>query len=329
MTTIGVIGGGAWGTALAQAMCVAGKDVTLWAREPEVVAGIRDKHENTLYLPGVTLHPSLKVTASMAEAAAADIILMVTPAQLVCVPASAPLKARLMASRLSCAPKGLSLRAGFCYRRSPSKKCPKPMSPVLSGPTFAAEIARGLPSAVTLAAENKEMAHRLVQQLGCRNLRPYASEDVVGAQLGGAVKNVLAIACGVVYGKELGDSARAALLTRGISEMARLASAMGADKGTLMGMCGIGDLMLTASSMQSRNFSLGVMLGQGRSLDDIMKERVSVTEGVHTAKALMTLAKNHAVEMPVCETMFKILHNGLSVDDAIMALLDRPYGTPE
>ncbi len=328
MTTIGVIGGGAWGTALAQAMCVAGKDVTLWAREPEVVAGIRDKHENTLYLPGVTLHPSLKVTASMAEAAAADIILMVTPAQYLRASLSA-IKGQIDGKPIVLCAKGIELESGLLLSQIAQQEMPKAHVAILSGPTFAAEIARGLPSAVTLAAENKEMAHRLVQQLGCRNLRPYASEDVVGAQLGGAVKNVLAIACGVVYGKELGDSARAALLTRGISEMARLASAMGADKGTLMGMCGIGDLMLTASSMQSRNFSLGVMLGQGRSLDDIMKERVSVTEGVHTAKALMTLAKNHAVEMPVCETMFKILHNGLSVDDAIMALLDRPYGTPE
>jgi glycerol-3-phosphate dehydrogenase (NAD(P)+) len=321
---IGVIGGGAWGTALAQVLSVSGKDVILWAREPEVVESIRNQRENTSYLPGIQLSETIEVTDSLTKAAEADILLMVTPAQY--------LRSTLMAIKgetdgkpvVLCS-KGIELQSGLMLSQIAEEEVPKAHIAVLTGPTFASEIAKGLPSAVTIAAKDKDVAAELVENLGCRTLRPYMTDDLIGTQIGGAIKNVMAIACGIVAGKQLGDSARAALLTRGISEMSRLASAMGAKKTTLMGMCGIGDLMLTASSMQSRNYSLGYMLGEGRSLQEIMDERKSVTEGVHTANALKTLANAHAVEMPIADTVYDILHKGISVDEAIDSLLSRPF----
>jgi glycerol-3-phosphate dehydrogenase (NAD(P)+) len=321
---IGVIGGGAWGTALAQVLSVSGKDVILWAREPEVVESIRDKRENTSYLPDIILSKTIEVTDSLNKAAEADILLMVTPAQY--------LRSTLMAIKgetegkpvVICS-KGIELQSGLMLSQIAEEEAPKAHIAVLTGPTFASEIASGLPSAVTIAAKDKDIANDLVENLGCRTLRPYTTDDLIGTQIGGAIKNVMAIACGIVSGKQLGDNARAALLTRGISEMSRLASAMGAHKTTLMGMCGIGDLMLTASSMQSRNYSLGYMLGEGRTLQEIMDERNSVTEGVHTASALKTLADSNAVEMPIAETVYEILHKGISVDEAIDSLLSRPF----
>ena len=325
---IGVIGGGAWGTALAQVMCQSDKDVILWAREPEVIESIRTKSENTPYLPGIKLDKRIQVTESITEAAEADIILMVTPAQYLRATLNA-IKGQIDSKPIVLCSKGIELKSGLMLSQVVEEETPKAHVAVMSGPTFASEIAQGMPSAVTIAAEDKDIAHELVENLGCRTLRPYATNDVLGAQIGGAIKNVMAIACGVVAGRKMGDSARAALLTRGISEMSRLTSAMGAKKTTLMGMCGIGDLMLTCSSMQSRNYSLGVMLGEGRSLEDIMNERKSVTEGVHTAKALMTLAENNAVEMPIAQTVFEILHNGIGVEQAIQDMLSRPFAQPK
>lgn len=323
---IGVIGGGAWGTALAQVLSVAGKDVTMWAREPEVIESITKDRENTPYLPGIKLHENLKVTDSITEASEADILLMVTPAQYLRSTLIA-IKGQVDSKPIVLCSKGIEIETGMMLSQVVQEETPKAHVAVLTGPTFAREVARGLPSGVTIAAEDKDIAQELVENLGCRTLRPYATSDILGAQIGGAIKNVMAIACGIVSGKKLGDSARAALLTRGISEMSRLTSAMGAKKTTLMGMCGVGDLMLTCTSMQSRNYSLGVMLGEGRSLAEIMDERKSVTEGVHTAKALMKLANANAVEMPISETIYDILHKGVSVDEAIDSMLSRPFAT--
>lgn len=326
MVKIGVIGGGAWGTALAQVLATSGKDVLLWAREPEVIESIKNDQENTPYLPGVKLDPNLKATESITEAADADIILMVTPAQYLRTTLNA-IKGQIDSKPLVLCSKGIEIDTGLMLSQIAEEEAPKAHIAVLTGPTFAREIALGLPSGVTIAADDKDVASELVETLGCRTLRPYATDDLLGAQIGGAIKNVMAIACGIVHGKKLGDSARAALLTRGISEMSRLTSAMGAKKETLTGMCGIGDLMLTATSMQSRNFSLGVMLGEGRSLEGIMSERNSVTEGVHTAKALMTLANANAVEMPISESVYRILHEGATADEVVDEMLSRPFNT--
>jgi len=327
MQTIGIIGGGAWGTALAQSFAGAGKKSVIWAREAEVVASINTAHENTMFLPGIKLHDNLSATTNLGEAAKADILVIVTPAQ--------HLRATLQSLKpdlndatpiVICA-KGVEIDTGMLLSQVAAEIVPQSPLAILTGPTFAAEIARGLPSAVTLAMKDKEKAAQVAEILSSRSLRMYASDDIVGAQVGGAVKNVIAIACGIIEGKKLGDSARAALVTRGLAETTRLASALGAKKETLMGMCGVGDLILTCSSMQSRNFSLGVALGQGKTLKEILESRNSVTEGVHTAKALMVMAKNNAVEMPVADAVNKCLIEGANVDSVIEKMLDRPVKT--
>ncbi len=323
--SIGVIGAGAWGTAMAQALSAGGRKVIIWAREHEVVEAINTKHENTIYLPGIPLDKNLKATESLSEAAESDIILLVTPAQHVRATLKAMRGELSQGKTVAICSKGIELDTGLLLSQVAKEVVPNASIAVVTGPTFASEIARGLPGAVTIGVEDKDVGRELQEALGLKNFRPYVTEDIIGTQLGGAIKNVIAIACGVVYGRKLGESARAALLTRGVAEIARLGVAMGAKKETLLGMCGIGDLMLTASSMQSRNFSLGAALGEGKTMDEILSTRSAVTEGVHTAKATLDLAKKFAVDMPITEAVYKCLHEGLPVDEAIEEMLNRPF----
>ncbi len=324
MQKVGVIGAGAWGTALAQVLAGAGNEVIMWAREVDVVAAVNEQHENTFFLPGIPLNEAVTATESLSTAADADALLVVTPAQHVRKTLDA-LKGDITAGKpvVICA-KGIELESGMLMSQVAEEIVPGATLAVLTGPTFAREIAAGLPGAATLGCRDKDLAQELVDGLASRTLRLYVQEDMLGAQIGGAVKNVIAIACGVVAGKKLGDSARAALVTRGMAEMARLASAMGAKKETLLGMCGMGDLLLTCTSMQSRNYSLGFALGEGVPLADILSERSAVTEGVQTAEALMTMAKKNAVDMPISQAVFKCLSEELSIDGAIEKMLERP-----
>jgi|TARA_R110002126_G_scaffold3263_1_gene18361 glycerol-3-phosphate dehydrogenase (NAD(P)+) len=324
MQTVGIIGAGAWGTALAQVIRAAGRDVTLWARETELVSYMQKNHENNQFLPGIKIDSAIKVSESISEVTNSDILLIVVPAQ--------HLRATLQSMKSSlrkdqpvliCS-KGIEMQTGLLMSQVAEQEIPNSPIGVLTGPTFAVEIAKGLPSAMTLAYKNAEQGKEIMDALSSRNLRLYLTKDIIGAQLGGAIKNVVAIACGAVHGLGLGENARAALMTRGIAEIARLASAMGAKKETLMGMCGFGDLVLTCSSMQSRNFSLGSHLGAGRSLADIMSERNAVTEGVHTSKALMVMAKNHAIEMPIAEAVYECLNEGAPIRDVVNKMLERP-----
>ena len=322
---IGIIGGGAWGTALALTARRAGRHVTLWAREAEVVAAINRDHVNPLFLPGIALDPEIRATADLAEAAAADLLLLVAPAQHLRALAGA-LAAQVAADLpvLICT-KGIEEGSGALMGEVVAAALPASPIAVLSGPTFAAEVARGLPTAVTLACAEKALGRRLITALGTRSFRPYLSEDVIGAEIGGAVKNVLAIACGIVLGRKLGDNARAALITRGLAEMVRLALRKGGKAETLMGLSGLGDLVLTCTSLQSRNHSLGAALGEGRPLAEILAERRSVAEGVTSAAAAASLAKRLSVDMPIVAAVDAILHKGAAVDQAIEALLARPF----
>ncbi|PWC54740.1 NAD(P)H-dependent glycerol-3-phosphate dehydrogenase [Azospirillum sp. TSO22-1] len=325
-TRIGVVGGGAWGTALALAALRAGRDTLLWAREPAVVEAIRRDRENRDYLPGVPLPAGLAVTSDLADLAGCDALLLVTPAQHL-RPACAALAPHLKpgAPTVICA-KGIEIDTQALMHEAVEAALPAgtPLA-ILSGPTFAAEVARGLPTAVTLACRDAAIGTALVEALGSRTFRPYLTDDVVGAQIGGAVKNVLAIACGVVEGRKFGDNARAALITRGLAEITRLALRLGARPETLMGLSGLGDLTLTCSSLQSRNMSLGAALGQGRTLDEVLGERRSVAEGVWTARAVVALAARLGVEMPICAAVDAILNRGASVDETIQGLLARPF----
>lgn len=323
MKTIGIIGAGAWGTALAQAQATAGRKVTLWAREPEIVDAINGRRENTLFLPGIKIDKGVTATGSLTEAAANDIILVVTPAQHVRTTLQS-LKGDGDGKIFVICAKGIEIDTGSLMSHVAKDVLPTASTAIMTGPTFAAEIARGLPGGLTIACEDKEIGLGLVDSLSSRTFRTYLTDDVLGAQIGGAVKNVIAIAAGVIYGRGMGDSARAALVTRGLAEMARLASAMGAKRETLMGMCGMGDLILTCSSMQSRNFSLGVEMGKGKSIDEILGARKSVTEGVTTAKALTVMAKNHAVDMPISAAVNACLSEGAGIEETIERMLDRP-----
>ena len=320
---IGVVGGGAWGTTLALLAVRAGTDVCLWAREPEVAESIRTKHRNP-FLAGVALDADLAATANLAELAGSDAVLLAAPAQHAREVCGALAPHAGGAAVVICA-KGIEAGTGALLSEVVAETMPGASVAVLSGPTFAVEVARGLPTAVTLACADAELGAALVAAIGAPRFRPYLSGDVVGAQIGGAVKNVLAIACGIVTGRGLGDNARAALLTRGMAEMLRLGVAMGAEPETLPGLCGLGDLVLTCTSHQSRNYSLGIALGQGEALADVMAARTSVAEGVATAGAVLTRAARLGVEMPICAAVDAVVHGGAAIAETIRGLLDRPF----
>ncbi|WP_026942241.1 NAD(P)H-dependent glycerol-3-phosphate dehydrogenase [Hellea balneolensis] len=330
MTTyqnIGVIGGGAWGTALAQTLAVAGRDVTLWAYENDCVNSINDLRENSLFLPGVKLDQRIRATSDISNLGDMDAVLSVAPAQHTrtilknFVPHMKPAMPIVLCS------KGIEISTRSFMSDVLAEVAPLSVPAVLSGPSFAIDVANGLPTAVTLACEDQAIGQALVKAIAAPTFRPYLASDVIGAEIGGAVKNVLAITCGLVLGKELGRSAHAAIIARGYAEMTRLGKALGCNAETLTGLCGLGDLVLTCSSEQSRNMSCGLALGRGHTLKQIMAARTSVTEGVATAPALKEMAKELGVDMPICTAMADILSGDLDVDNAITRLLARQHKT--
>ena len=319
MRRIGVIGAGAWGTALAVVAREAGREVVLWARRESLARAIAETGRNPDYLDGIELHPGIAATADPAEAAGADAVLLAVPAQAV-RETCALLGPHLAPSvPVAVCAKGIERETAKTMSEVVGEALPGNPAAVLSGPTFAAEVARGQPAAVTLACRDLEIAEALAAALATPAFRPYHTDDVAGAETGGAVKNVLAIACGIVEGRGLGENARAALITRGLAEMTRLARARGGRAETMMGLAGLGDLTLTCASRTSRNYSHGVALGAGRPPDD-----GAVVEGVPTSAALVRLAARHGVEMPIAEAVEAILHRGADIDAVIAGLLARP-----
>lgn len=325
MQSVGVIGGGAWGTALAHMLRQAGRDVLLWAREKETIDDINQRHLNSQFLPGIELDPSLVATANLAAVAQRDIVLMVAPAQHVRVMSTA-LSGKLAAGTpmIICA-KGLEQSTGKPLGEVVAECLPEATLAVLSGPSFAADVARGKPAALTLATHDEKLGSSLAVALGHRQFRLYWTSDVLGVELGGAVKNVLAIAAGIVDGKGLGASAHAALVTRGFAELRRFGEALGARPETLMGLSGLGDLLLTCASPQSRNMSLGRALGRGETLASVLAGRRSVAEGLYTAAAVTRRAAEIGIEMPICSAVQAIIEGRVTVDAAIDALLARPF----
>ena len=317
---IGVVGGGAWGTALAQVAAEGGPTI-LWAREAEVVESVNETHENRLFLPGVPLDESVRATGDLAELGKCEALLIVTPAQHTrSVLATMP---RLDIPLILCA-KGMEEATTRLMHDVAREEQPDCRIAVLSGPTFAHEVAARLPAAVTLAVEDRAVGERLRDRLARPWFRPYLSDDVVGAEIGGAVKNVLAIACGVVEGRRLGLNARAALISRGFAEMTRFGLARGARAETLAGLSGLGDLVLTCSSTSSRNFSLGKGLGEGRSAADLLADRRTVAEGAHTAPVLARAAHEAGVDMPIVEAVCALLGGEATVEEVVERLLSRP-----
>jgi glycerol-3-phosphate dehydrogenase (NAD(P)+) len=319
--TIGVIGAGAWGTALAQMLSTDGRDVLLWAFEPEVVEAINSEHRNPPYLPSAQLSQTIRATGNLDDFAALDTVLAVTPAQVL----GRVLEGLGKAPRdLVLCSKGIEAGTGRLMNDVARAASPGSQIAVLSGPTFAHEVAAGLPTAVTLACEGgNEQWERLAPAIARPAFRPYYSDDVTGAEIGGSIKNVLAIACGVVDGLALGQNARAALIARGFSEMLRFGEALGARAETLNGLCGLGDLVLTCSSTSSRNFSLGKALGEGKSAAELMADRKTVAEGAHTAPVLADLAAKRDIAMPIVTAVNAIL-SGSPPRDVVAQLLARP-----
>jgi glycerol-3-phosphate dehydrogenase (NAD(P)+) len=316
---VAVIGAGAWGTALAALAARAGRDVVLCARSAAAAAEIAATRINPK-LSGIRLDANIQVTDDLAVAAQADIILIATPAQNLRAAVAAVAPHLASATPVIACAKGIERGTHKFMTEVIAEAAPDARPAILSGPSFAEDVARGLPTAVTLAAKESELASALVQALGSSNFRPYHTSDVRGVEIGGAAKNVLAIAAGIAAGKKLGASAQAALTTRGFSELVRLGRACGARGETMAGLSGLGDLILTCSSLQSRNFALGIALGRGEA-----RPRNKLAEGEFTAPVLIELAAAQDVDMPVSNAVASILTGAVTIDDAIESLLTRPF----
>jgi glycerol-3-phosphate dehydrogenase (NAD(P)+) len=323
--SVGIVGAGAWGTALALVARRAGRDVLLWAHEPDVVQAINQRQENPVFLPGVALDPGIRAIDDMAALAGAGTVLLVPPAQHLRSVARALASHLAPEAPLALCAKGVEQNTLKLMTEVAAEALPGRAVAVVSGPTLADEVARDLPTAVTVAAADEGVAQAVIAAIGTPRFRPYLSDDPLGAEIGGAVKNVLAIACGIVTGRGLGENARAALVTRGLAEMIRLALAKGGRAETLMGLSGLGDLVLTCNAPRSRNMSLGVALGQGQSLDRVLGTRRSVTEGVTSAAAIAALAARLGVDMPIVAAVDRILHHKAVIDDEVAGLLARPF----
>jgi glycerol-3-phosphate dehydrogenase (NAD(P)+) len=323
LNSVAVVGAGAWGTALASVAARAGREVALYARSIEAAGHIAASRRNPR-LPDIELDPRIKVTSHLADAAAADIVLLAVPAQNLREAASALAPHLAAATPVIACAKGIERGTHKFMTEVIAETLPAAAAAILSGPSFAEDVARGLPTAVTLAAQDETLASALVQALGSSSFRPYHTSDIRGVEIGGAAKNVLAIAAGVAIGKQLGASALAALTTRGFSELVRLGRACGARGETLSGLSGLGDLILTCSSPQSRNLSLGIALGRGER-----PPRGRLAEGEFTAPVLVELAASKNVDMPVSNAVAAILAGAITVDEAIETLLTRPFRAEE
>ena len=323
---LAVVGGGAWGTALAQVAASGGRETLLWALEDDVVTSINETHENPVYLKGLKLDPAIRATGDFAELASADAWLLVTPAQHM---RSVLGQAACSGKPLVLCSKGIEEKSGKLLHDVAHEVCPESPIAVLSGPTFAHEVAAGLPTAVTLACQDRELGEALRARINLPHFRTYCTDDVAGAEVGGAVKNVLAIACGVAEGRGLGQNARAALIARGFAEMTRFGMAMGGRRETLAGLSGLGDLVLTCSSTSSRNFSLGKAIGEGKDPSELMKDRRTVAEGAHTAPVLDRIAKDLGIDMPLVDAVATLLSGKVRIGELLETMLSRPPGDEE
>jgi glycerol-3-phosphate dehydrogenase (NAD(P)+) len=324
MTTVSVIGSGTWGTAIAAAADRAGTQTTIWSKDESTVKGIKATGVNPECFPGQKLSTSISVTNDLAEAGQANIIVLSVPAQFAreVTLELAPLVPD--DSYIVIASKGIEQSSGLLMSEVMAETLPGRSVGILSGPSFAEEVFKGLPSAVTLAAESLTTSSWLARAFNSPTLRIYASDDIIGAQMGGALKNVLAIASGIVAGHKLGENARAMIITRGLSEIARLAVAKGGKVETLYGLSGLGDICLTCTSPTSRNFKFGFEIGRGKSVKEVLANSNFLTEGLYTSRTIAKLAQELDVEMPICKAVDDILNHGIDIDDAMHVLMDRP-----
>lgn len=319
---IGVAGGGAWGTALANVAALAGHDVVLWARDPAFAEALRRDGSNERYLPGVKLDRRIMATSDLADLWDAAVILVVTPSQTIRSVVRILRNNLKEASPLVLCAKGIERQSGAFLADVAREEWPEAPIGILSGPSFADDVVRGLPTAVTLAAQDEKLAEYLARQLSSGSFRIYHSDDVRSVEIGGSAKNVFAIACGAVVGRGLGESAKAALMARGFAELMRFATGFGGKPETLMGLSGLGDLVLTCSTAYSRNFAFGERLGRGHSLAEASGGKLA--EGVFTADILVKMAGDKGIDMPIARTVDAVLREKLSIDQAVDALMNRP-----
>lgn len=324
---IAVIGAGAWGTALAVAFSKENKSVFLWGRNEKVIQDIQTYHENKKYLPGITIDHKIRAITDIKEIKDVGTYVLATPAQET-REVLKKFKGFLdkKEANLILTSKGIEEKTGFLMTQVAEEIFPQKTrnTAVLSGPSYAHEVALGLPTALTLGGVDEGALKKMQEKISHATLRIYRTLDPIGVQIGGALKNVLAIASGIVMGKELGENARAALVTRGLSEMVQLGKTLGAKPETFYGLSGLGDLLLTAMSPTSRNTSFGIELGQGKTKEQILKSRSSVIEGVFTAESLQVLMKKKKVEMPIATAVFSIIEGICSIEEVITTLLNRP-----
>ena len=321
MKRVGVVGAGAWGTALAMTAARAGSDVTLWALEPEVVVSINERGINEMFLPGVELPDTLRAVNDLETMLAQDALLMVAPAQYVGATCERLTSAGLDDSLpIVICSKGIEQQSLKLMSEVIAEQFPNPLA-VLSGPTFAIEVAKGLPASVTFACGDVALGRELARLIVHPKFSVHHSDDVIGPQICGAMKNVIAIACGIIEGKGLGESAKAALITEGLAEVSQLCVAKGGKPETAMGLCGLGDLILTCNSHTSRNMSLGYALGQGKTLEEILSERVSVAEGVASSNSVAGLAAQLGIRLRICGIVNQIVRGEADVNQAAPALV--------
>ena len=326
MNNTSIIGAGAWGSALAQVIAAHEEDVTLWTRSPALADEINATHKNKAYLGDILLSDHVNATSALEIALESSILLMVTPAQSIRAVLN-DMKPFIRADHtLVLCSKGIETETGQLMSDVVAEILPDTPCATLSGPNFAHEIAAGKPAGTTLACADKDLAVTLQNTIASAYFRPYISNDIIGTQIAGALKNVIAIACGMAHGMNMGESARASLVTRGLAEIARLGVAMGGHQETFLGLCGVGDMMLTCSSEKSRNFTLGYALGQGANVDSALNSSKGIAEGFYTAKAAVKLANKYNVEMPISMTVHKCLNESLSLDLALQEMLSRPLG---
>lgn len=320
---IGVAGAGAWGTALAICALAAGREVHVWAREAEIAAALKAGQGNPFFLPGVAM-PAMSADTDMKELADCDAILIVVPAQHMRTSLRALAPHLKPGQKVALCSKGIERGSLKLMTDVLAEEAPHVSPAVLSGPSFASDVAKGLPTAVTLACPDRAVGEAWMRAIGRPHFRTYWSDDLIGAEAGGAIKNVLAIACGVCEGLGLGRSAHAALIARGFAEMTRMGVALGGRAETLAGLCGLGDLVLTCSSPQSRNMSFGMELGRGKSANEILAARTAVTEGAETAPAVVELGRKLGIDLPICEVVLGMIEARLSAREAVDRLLNRP-----
>lgn len=327
MTQVTVIGAGAWGTALAQTAAKAGHDVALIGRDDKTISTINSTHTNPAYLPDIALSPAITATADLTQCTAADIIFLVVPVQQNRAVLQQLAALDITNAKLILCAKGLESETQLRLSEIVAQECPDIDPLVLSGPSFASDVAKGLPAAVTIASNDLKAAQVICQQFHTASFRPYASDDLIGVELAGALKNVMALACGAVEGAGLGRSANAAVLTRAFAEQSRIIRALGGADATLAGLAGLGDLTLTCSSRQSRNFAFGLALGKGQTVDEIVASGAKLAEGIHTASVALKLARAHKISTPIIEAVNALLSGQATIDTLVPHLMQRPLRT--